>query len=88
MKKVLIVLIILTQAFLYHACNNQDTKKAAKSTVLVNQSDVDEDAKIFMKAASVSGIMEVEFAKLAQKQASSSAVKEYADMMITDHTRI
>jgi putative membrane protein len=88
MKKVLIVLIILTQALLYHACNNQDKNKAEKSTILVNQSDVDEEAKSFMKAASISGIMEVELAKLAQKQASSSAVKEYADMMIADHTRI
>lgn len=88
MKKVFIVIIILTQAFLYHACNNQDSSKAEKSTVLVNQSDVDEDAKNFMKTASAGGVLEVELAKLAQKQAASSAVKEYADMMIADHTRI
>lgn len=88
MKKVLIVIVILAQAFLYHACNNQNGDNAEKSTVLVNQSDVDGDAKIFLKAASKGGILEVELAKLAQKQAASPAVKEYADMMITDHTRI
>ena len=88
MKKVSIVIMILVQAFLYHACNNQENKKTERSAALVNESDVDEDAKIFMKAASTGGIMEVELAKLAQKQASSAAVKEYAEMMITDHTRI
>ena len=86
MKKVLIVLVILVQAFLYHACDNG--KKPAKSTVLVNQSDVDEDAKEFMKAASISGIMEVELAEIAQQKATSPAVKEFAEMMIADHTRI
>jgi putative membrane protein len=88
MKKVLILLIILTQAFFYHACNNNKDSKAKKSTVIANESDVDDDGKQFMKAAALGGIMEVELAKLAQKQASSPAVKEFAGMMISDHTRI
>ncbi|NEU07210.1 DUF4142 domain-containing protein [Flavihumibacter sp. R14] len=88
MKKVLILIIILVQAFLYHACNNQDNKKTEKSTLLANQSDIDEDGKDFMKAASLGGIMEVELAELAQKQARSADVRKFADMMIADHTRI
>lgn len=86
MKKVLIVIVILVQAFLYHACDN--SKKPDKSTILANESDVDDGGKEFIKAASLGGIMEVELAKLAQQQASSPAVKDFADMMIADHTRI
>lgn len=89
MKKVLIVIIILTQAFLYNACNsNPDNKNIEKSASLANQSDVDDDGKVFIKAAAVSGIMEVELAKMAQLQASSPEVKDFAAMMISDHTRI
>jgi len=86
MKKVLIVIVILVQAFFYHACDN--SKKPDKSTVLVNESDVDDGGKAFMKAASLSGIMEVELAKIAQQNAASPTVKEFAEMMISDHTRI
>lgn len=89
MKKVLIVIIILTQAFIYHACNNtKDKETTDRSTIIANESDVDEDGKVFMKAAALSGVMEVELAKIAQKQGSSPEVKKFADMMISDHTRI
>lgn len=89
MKKVLIVIIILTQAFLYNACNNNpDNKNIEKSARDANESDVDDGGKLFIKAAAVGGIMEVELAKAAQTQASSPEVKKFADMMISDHTRI
>ena len=89
MKKVLILIIILTQAFIYHACNNnKDKKNKDRSAILANESDVDEDGKVFMKAAALSGVMEVELAKVAQKQGSTAEVKKFADMMISDHTRI
>lgn len=79
-------MVILVQAFLYHACDNG--KNPDKSTVLVNESDVDDGGKAFMKAASVSGIMEVELAKIAQQHATSPNVKKFAEVMISDHTRI
>lgn len=89
MKKILILIVILIQAFIYHACNNNKEKKATdRAAVLANESDVDEDGKVFIKAAALNGVMEVELAKIAQKQASSKQVKNFADMMISDHTRI
>jgi putative membrane protein len=89
MKKVLILMMILTQAFIYHACNNNKDKQTTdRSVIIANESDVDDDGKVFMKAAAIGGVMEVELAKVAQKQASSPEVKKFADMMIADHTRI
>jgi putative membrane protein len=88
MKKVLILMILLVQAILYHSCNNNSDTKAEKSTVLANQSDVDEGAMKFMKLASESGIMEVQFSMVARQKSRSPAVKEFAEMMIADHTRI
>ena len=81
-------MIILVQVILHHACNNDSEKKAGKSTILVNQSNVDEGARNFMKLASESGVMEVEFSRIAKQKSRSRAVKEFADMMIADHTRI
>ena len=88
MNKACILSIILIQTLLFAACTNNKENKAEKSTVLVNQSDVDEDAKEFMMAASIGSIMEVELAKVAQQQSSNSTVKDFAEMMIKDHTRI
>lgn len=73
---------------MYSACTNNQENKAEKSTILANQSDVDEGAKEFMKAASIGGVMEVELSKVARQQSSNRSVKEFADMMIKDHTRI
>lgn len=87
MKKISIVVILLAQAFLYPACNNED-KRVEKSVLLANESDVDDDAKSFIKAAATGGIMEVELAKHAQQQSNSAEVKDYAAMMLRDHTRI
>jgi putative membrane protein len=41
----------------------------------------------FVEKAAVDGLAEVELAKLAQKQAQSPAVKEFADRMVKDHSK-
>ena len=80
------MIIILAQAFLYHAC--KDNKNTDKSAIVSNRSGNHEEGKTFIKAAAEGGIMEVELAKVAQKQASSPEVKKFAARMVTDHTRI
>src|SRR5688572_27323406 len=51
----------------------------------------DDDAKVddktFVMKASASGLAEVNMGRLAQKQASSAAVKKFAKMAIDDHTK-
>lgn len=92
MKKVLIPIIMLVQAFLFKACDSTTNEKKNKdletSTYLTNQSNVDLDAVNFFKGASLSSIMEVEFAKIAEQKAKNQSVKNFAEMMKTDHTKV
>ncbi len=45
-----------------------------------------DDPKAFMEKAAVGGLMEVEAGKVAQTQASSQSVKDFAALMVKDHT--
>jgi len=45
------------------------------------------DTKFLQKAA-VSGMLEIEASKLAQERAQSQEVKDFAKMMVTDHTKV
>jgi putative membrane protein len=42
----------------------------------------------FLKKAAAGGMAEVQFGELAQKNASSSAVKQFGERMVTDHTKM
>lgn len=92
MKKVLILIIMLVQAFLFKACDSTNSEKKNKdletSTYLTNQSNVDLDAVKFLKGASLSSIMEVEFAKIAEQKAKNQSVKNFAEMIKTDYTKV
>jgi putative membrane protein len=45
------------------------------------------DDKKFLKQAAAGGLAEVELGKLAQQKASSDAVKQFGERMVTDHTK-
>jgi putative membrane protein len=45
------------------------------------------DDKKFVKDAAVGGLTEVELGKLAQQKASSPDVKQFAEKMVSDHTK-
>lgn len=59
--------------------NNADSAAAAAGSM---QQDVD-----FAMAAADGGMTEVKLSELAKTNASSAAVKQLADMMISDHTK-
>ena len=42
----------------------------------------------FLEKAAVSGMLEIEASKLAQERAQSQEVKDFAKMMVTDHTKV
>jgi len=57
----------------------------ATNTSTRMQSKVDD--KKFIRDAALGGMAEVELGKLAQEKASSDAVKQFGERMVTDHTK-
>ncbi len=46
------------------------------------------DDKKFIKEAAMGGLAEVELGKIAEQKASSDQVKQFAQKMVTDHTKV
>lgn len=103
MKKMLLFGIALALILSFQACQTADKKSSTTKdsvsgdTPMVTgnhvvgaestQTGVDEDGVIFLKKATVGGIMEIEAAKIAQTNAKSSLVKDFASKMLVDHTQ-
>ena len=74
------------------ACNQQtDSVEEAQETTEERfddtaMEDQREDAAEFMTVSASSSMMELEASKLAQQKATNPQVKEFADMMVNDHT--
>lgn len=92
MKKTLIVLGC--SAMLFMACNNQsadpvETAEDANETKLdrtAGPTDSQEESSEFLVSAAASGLAEVEAGKVGEQKATQSSVKEYAAMMVKDHS--
>ncbi|OQP65619.1 DUF4142 domain-containing protein [Niastella populi] len=67
-----------------------NTRTAPESNIVDSvksaQGTVDDNTHRFMKNAAEAGKAEVEFAKLAKDRATNPRVKNFAEMMIRDHT--
>ncbi|RNL52449.1 DUF4142 domain-containing protein [Pedobacter jejuensis] len=102
MKKIFLGLA-LSAIVTFQACQSADKKSStmkdsvAGDTTMVNgnhvvgaestETSLDDDGNTFLKKAAVGGIMEVEAAKIALKNAKSADVKSFAQQMLTDHTK-
>ena len=95
MKKVSLILTLAIASLSFQACNN--TKKADSDSV-ENANDAndmkedrgtgqEEDANDFAVKAANGGMTEVEASQLAKEKSQNSAVKDFADMMVKDHTK-
>lgn len=103
MKKIFILSSIVAASVSFQACQTADKKSSTTKdsvsgdTSMVNgnhvagsevvESGIDEAGATFLRKAAVGGIMEVEAAKIAQKNASSQQVKDFAAKMLEDHTK-
>jgi putative membrane protein len=103
MKKIFLLSTAFALSLSFQACQTADKKSATTKdsvsgdTTMVNgnhvtgsestESGVDEAGATFLRKAAVGGIMEVEAAKIAQKNAKSTEVKDFAAKMLTDHTK-
>lgn len=91
MKKLFILSAIVASGLTFQACNNQqssndsvDSAEAINDSTLVN---AEEHSSDFLVKTASGGMMEVELGKLAQSNASSQRVKNFASMIVTDHAK-
>ncbi|SDC13806.1 DUF4142 domain-containing protein [Pedobacter soli] len=103
MKKIFLVPAIIAMMLSYQACQTADKKSSttkdsvAGDTSMVNgthvtgsestESAINEEGATFLRKAAIGGIMEVEAAKIAETNAKSQQVKDFAAKMLTDHTK-
>ncbi|SMD18668.1 DUF4142 domain-containing protein [Pedobacter nyackensis] len=99
MKKLIYSLSISVAAFAFQGCSNgtKDAKETADSLNKVKDTTTDimatggiavgeSDAEFTTKAA-VGGMAEVEYGKLAVQKTTNAKIKDFANMMITDHSK-
>jgi len=96
MKKLKVILMIALSTWALQACNSTEKDSTETADSLNMEKDtsmsgpgiavVDDDAKFVVEAAN-GGMAEVEFGKLAQQKAGNAKVKEFAGMMVMDHTK-
>lgn len=103
MKKIFLLSTAFALALSFEACQTADKKSSTTKdsvsgdTTMVNgnhvagsestESGVDEAGATFLRKAAVGGIMEVEAAKIAAKNAKSAEVKDFAAKMLADHEK-
>ena len=96
MKKQILLFGLPVLLFSYTSCNNvKDSKESADSLNMAKDTTtmpmvtggiaVNEDDAQFATAAAVGGMAEVQFARLALSKTSNTAIKDFANMMLTDH---
>ncbi len=101
MKKLSTVLMVAIAALAFQSCGgnaSNDSKEAADSANHTKDTSTNaaatggiavetDDAK-FATEAAAGGMAEVELAKLAETKATNPKVKEFASMMVKDHSKV
>lgn len=104
MKKLSIAAIIAGAIIFSACNGNSNSSETSDSTTTMSSTDtsmdmnamnnsdtsqmVGDDAKDFTKEAAAGGLFEVEMGTIAQRNASSQAVKDFGKMMTDDHTQL
>ena len=91
MKKYFVYMMLVAGVLTIASCESKKNQDAAdladeRNEEIAENTDLEKDAE-FAVDATDAGLFEVQLATLAKKKAYSARVKEYADMMIADHTK-
>lgn len=91
MKKNIVNILLLTVAIAFASCEtkrNEDSKDVAEeqNDEKLEDSDLKKDSE-FAVAAADGGLYEVQLGTLALTKATSPQVKQFAQMMVDDHTK-
>jgi putative membrane protein len=62
--------------------SNMDTSRNS------SMAPVDNDTKDFAKEAATGGMMEVQLGNIAQKNSANQSIKDFGQMMVTDHSKV
>ena len=84
-----IVMLFLGTSSCKNESKPEDTKEVAEEAneAKFEENDDKEDDSEFLVAAAESDMMEIEIGKLALSKSKNADVKEFATMMVTDHTK-
>lgn len=97
MKKLSLTVMLALSALAFQACNNagKDSKESADSVNAVKDTTttaatgiaVDEKDAKFATDVANAGMAEVALGKIAAEKATNPQVKDFANMMVTDHSK-
>lgn len=88
MKKIVLNVLVATSLFAAAACNdtkNNDSADVAEEQNEARMGDAMEDDAEFAVDAADGGMFEVQLGELAQKNGSAAQVKQFGQMMASDH---
>lgn len=99
MKKLNLMMLAVFAVFAFQACKNkgQGSSSATDSTNLsgdtsamaaVNTTPLNKGDSTFAVTAANDGMTEVQLGKIAAQKATTTRIKNFANMMVTDHSRI
>jgi putative membrane protein len=98
MKKLSCVFMIAFAAYALQACNSgknsgSNTDSSATTTDTTSKTSTasttagDSSNVTFAKKAGMGGMAEIQLSKLAQQKSNDKKIKDFAAMMVTDHTK-
>lgn len=98
MKKLSLIMLVVFAAWGFQACKNKakdstsaaDSANQSKDTTKIKPKqviNVDQNDAKFAVTAAADGMAEVSLGKVAEVKASRTRIKNFAAMMVTDHTK-
>lgn len=97
-KKIISFAICLSAAFVWSCNNSGDTTTSdadsdnmsgdtTENNTSMNMAPLSQDDSAFVMEAAAANMTEVQLGQIAQQQASNQRVKDFGNMMVTDHTQ-